>query len=128
MAVLPMLGRFGAHANNSPEEFAAGIEIQGTGPGKAATRHHKLRPGQRRERLNIYHLAELGQAPFIRKRIYDAMTCYPKRRDRVAGSMRGDAWLQENRRLRSAGLPQNRVEVFSDEWWRRRIAKPMRAI
>jgi len=44
MSIVPMLGRFGAQKDTSPEEFAAGIEIQGAGPGKSASRYRKIRP------------------------------------------------------------------------------------
>lgn len=104
MAVLPMLGRFGATRDNSPERFMPAVEITGTGAGKAATRHKR----PRRTGFTAQEIAAARSTVDHQQVAYFNRTRRDERRPQIVGSMRGDDWLRNNRRRRSAGLPQLR--------------------
>lgn len=102
------LGRFGATKDNSPEAFEAGVEIEGLGPAKNASRHSKMKPTPKRVRLSD---PDLCFTPDVRKQMLQSRR--NNEGSQVVGSMRGDDWIKENRRLRAAGLGQNRyIRIF----------------
>lgn len=100
------VGRFGATKDNAPEAFDA-KEIEGSMPiggfrkGRQSVVNPKPRKASLKLKRSIYAVSS--------EQIIEGRRFWDGRHSQVVGSMRGDEWIRENRRLRSAGLPQNRI-------------------
>lgn len=111
MVAAAVFGRFGATKDNSPEAFEPGVQIEGAGPGKRASRHSVKKPKPQKTSVPIDFL---GHQSIKSSLLFDAMTKAKSKHGRCTD------WIRENRRRRAAGLPQFRVGPFSEEWWRLR--------
>lgn len=100
MAVLPFFGRFGSNKDNSPESYMPGVEIEGGGPGKSASRKRNARPDLRKAGVD----PDLFSTAERKERLFQAMRAADRRASRIPGSLRGSTWLRNRRRLRSAGF------------------------
>jgi hypothetical protein len=101
------VGRFGATKDNAPEAFDA-KEIEGSMPigGFRKGRQSVVNPKPRRAPLKLKQsIYAVSPEQIIESRRHADNNL----NSQVVGSMRGDEWIKENRRLRSAGLPQNRI-------------------
>ena len=101
MVASSVLGRFGATKDNSPEAFQAGIQIEGSGRDKNASRHSKTKPNPRPSGMRVEEY--YGHQPIRSSLVYDALTALKSRHGRCT------EWIRENRRRRAAGIPQLRV-------------------
>lgn len=103
------VGRFGGTKDMAPEKFMDPLEIEGSrvgGLAKKKPQPHKYRKprffGLTRDKFKV--VTQTG-----RMKLLAAMQKADARPGtKTPGSMRGSEWLKENRRRRSAGLPQLR--------------------